>query len=115
MLDGILKLQNFFNASLDTVDELLLYMAMTGIRPLWLEGRTEIQHLPRFSKEKFEVGFYIGSCDLQTLSERIEWVVNTLEGGWRLDGNYMYIETDGDLVYYRLRWEDKPKKFEKSS
>jgi hypothetical protein len=110
MFRGLKKVQDFFGAELKDVDIRLRNIVMLGHRPEWLRNCPRLYNLPRNGKFEDGVGFRIAELSPDDLSARIIWVVDTLDSDWYLGKKNLYLKTDADIVYYRLRWPEKLKK-----
>jgi hypothetical protein len=110
MFKAFSELEKFFGAPFGKVDIRLRQIVINGYRPDWLRNAPKLKDLPRNSDFKDGTGFHIGDLSPDALTERLVWVIDTLDGEWYLGKKHLYLKIDTDIVYYRLRWAEKVKK-----
>ncbi len=103
--------EDFFGRPLHETNVLLRQIhALSDPVPEWLRGAQRLQDLPRYARigEKVEhERIALPGVKLPGVAQRVAWVVENLNGGWRVQHTTrpaFYFLDLRDAVYYRLRW-----------
>lgn len=94
----------FFGASLNTVSQFNLYIAVFAGRPDWLANVTDEYALPRRVKGGQLPHQYVVPNTEALRAQLAVWIVEECRGGWDMNNRWVSFELDLDAVHYRLRW-----------
>jgi hypothetical protein len=107
MISHMGELIEFFQMPLDKVDPKILLLA-TKIkpRPDWLRGKTRLDDLPHFTRERLPYVFrYKNLLKQSEIAQRLNWIVENTHGKWCLADDGLYFEHDYDFHYFMWRWQ----------